>query len=98
MTTLLRDYDTIGRVGGEEFGFVLPNSPLQEDVEVTERLREKIPYLALQLEAPPGQAPPRVTVSIGMAAATRPGGNLGRHYSLAGQALYAAKHNGRDAA
>jgi diguanylate cyclase (GGDEF)-like protein len=97
VTTLLRDYDIIGRVGGEEFGFVLPNSPLQEAVEVAERLREAIPGLALQHEAPPGEAPPRVTVSIGMAVATRPGGDLGRYYSLADQALYAAKHNGRDA-
>ena len=97
MTALLRDYDIIGRVGGEEFGFVLPNSPLQEAVEVAERLREKIPYLVLQHEAPPGQAPPDVTVSIGVAVATRPGGDLGRYYSLADQALYAAKHNGRDA-
>lgn len=41
--------------------------------------------------------PARVTVSIGVAAANRPGWDLGRYYSLADQALYAAKHNGRDA-
>ncbi len=41
--------------------------------------------------------PARVTVSIGVAAASRPGWDLGRYYILADQALYAAKHNGRDA-
>jgi diguanylate cyclase (GGDEF)-like protein len=92
VTALLRDYDIIGRVGGEEFGFVLPNSPLLEAVEVAERLREKIPEIALQRDGPDG-----VTVSIGLAVATRPVGELDEYYRLADQALYAAKQNGRDA-
>ncbi len=41
--------------------------------------------------------PERVTVSVGVAAASRPGWDLDRYYSLADQALYAAKRNGRDA-
>jgi diguanylate cyclase (GGDEF)-like protein len=97
VTALLRDYDIIGRVGGEEFGFVLPNSPLTEAIEVAERLRKKIPQIALQHQGPLDQTPPRVTVSIGMAVATQPSGDLGRYYGLADQALYAAKQNGRDA-
>ena len=96
VTVLLRDYDVIGRVGGEEFGFVLPNSPLLEAVEVAERLREKIPQIARHRDGS-GQATPRVTVSIGIATVARPGGDLGSYYSLADQALYAAKQNGRDA-
>lgn len=43
-----------------------------------------------------GPMPSRVTVSIGIAAAGRPGWDLARFYSLADQALYAAKQNGRD--
>ena len=50
---LLRPYDLIGRVGGEEFAFVLPNSPLQEAAEVAERLREAISF-ALPIQAPAG--------------------------------------------
>jgi diguanylate cyclase (GGDEF)-like protein len=96
-TALLRDYDVIGRVGGEEFAFVLPNSPVREAVEVAERLRERIPRLAFPREGPAGWMPPRVTVSIGVAAADRPGWDLGRYYGLADQALYAAKQSGRDA-
>jgi diguanylate cyclase (GGDEF)-like protein len=92
VTAQLRDYDIIGRVGGEEFGFVLPNIPLLEAVEIAERLREKIPEIVLQREGSP-----RVTVSIGLAVVTRPAGDLGGYYGLADQALYAAKQNGRDA-
>jgi diguanylate cyclase (GGDEF)-like protein len=93
---LLRPYDLIGRVGGEEFAFVLPNSPLQEAAEVAERLREAISF-ALPVQASAGQMPPQVTVSIGVAAADRPGWDLDRYLSHADQALYAAKRAGRDA-
>jgi diguanylate cyclase (GGDEF)-like protein len=96
-TALLRDYDIIGRVGGEEFAFVLPESPVPEAVAVAERLREKIPQLAFPPEGPVGPMPTRVTVSIGVVADNRPGWDLSRYYSLADQALYAAKQNGRDA-
>jgi diguanylate cyclase (GGDEF)-like protein len=96
-TALLRDYDVIGRVGGEEFAFVLPNCPPEEAVEIAERLREKIPRLAYPDGVSGGPVPARVTVSIGVAAATRPGWDLGSDYRLADQALYAAKSNGRDA-
>jgi diguanylate cyclase (GGDEF)-like protein len=94
---LLRDYDVIGRVGGEEFAFCLPNSPAAEAAEVAERLREQIPRLALPRQGTAGPMPPRVTVSIGVAVADRPDWDLGRYYRLADQALYAAKEHGRDA-
>jgi diguanylate cyclase (GGDEF)-like protein len=96
-TALLRDSDVIGRVGGEEFAFILPNSPAAEAVEVAERLREKIPRLTFPHAGPASPMPVRVTVSIGVAAADRPSRDLSRYYRLADQALYAAKENGRDA-
>jgi len=94
-TALLCPYDIIGRVGGEEFAFVLPNSPLQEAAEVAERLREAI-SLALPIHASADPTAPRVTVSIGVAA-DRPGWDLGMYLNHADQALYAAKRAGRDA-
>jgi diguanylate cyclase (GGDEF)-like protein len=99
VAALLRPYDLIGRVGGEEFAFVLPNSPLQEAAEVAERLREAISF-ALPIQATADQMTPHVTVSIGVAAADRPdrpGWNLDRYLSHADQALYAAKRAGRNA-
>ncbi len=96
VTALLREYDRIGRVGGEEFAFVLPGISLLEAVEVADRLRERIPRLAFQDEGLTGSVPSRVTVSIGIAVADQPGWDLDRYYGLADQALYAAKQNGRD--
>jgi diguanylate cyclase (GGDEF)-like protein len=96
-TALLRDYDIIGRVGGEEFAFILPNTPAPEAAEVAERLRERISQIAFHRDGPVGAMPSRVTVSIGMAAADRPSCDVARYYDLADQALYAAKQNGRDA-
>ncbi len=96
-TALLRDFDVVGRVGGEEFAFILPNSPSAEAAEVAERLREKIPRLAFPHVDPASPVPARVTVSIGVAVADRPGWDLNKYYRLADQALYAAKESGRDA-
>jgi diguanylate cyclase (GGDEF)-like protein len=92
IAALIREYDVVGRVGGEEFGFVFPNSLLLEAVEIAERLRQKIPAIVLQSESPIG-----VTVSVGLAIATHPDQDLTQYYHLADQALYAAKRNGRDA-
>jgi len=96
-TALLGDYDVIGRVGGEEFAFILPNVPDTEAVKVAERLREKIPRLTFPHVDPACAVPARITVSIGVAAVDRPGWDLDRYFRLADQALLAAKENGRDA-
>jgi hypothetical protein len=97
VSALLSDCAVIGRVGGEEFAFILPDSPVAEAVEVAERLREKIPRLTFPRAGPAGAVPTGVTVSIGVAAADRPGRDLNRYYRFADQALHAAKASGRDA-
>ena len=93
---LLRDYDVVGRVGGEEFAFVLPGTPAAQAVEVAERLRERIPRLSFAGHGPVTVMPSRVTVSIGLAIGQR-GWDLDEYYRLADMALYAAKQAGRDA-
>jgi diguanylate cyclase (GGDEF)-like protein len=94
---LLREYDIIGRVGGEEFAFVLPGTPLAEAAEVAERLRERIPRMPFPGHDPATVMPSRVTVSIGLATGGQDDWDLGTYYSLADQALYAAKQHGRNA-
>jgi diguanylate cyclase (GGDEF)-like protein len=96
MKALLRDYDIVGRVGGEEFAFILPDTPPSEAIEVAERLRKKIPLIAVASPDSASPAPPRVTVSIGLSAEDRPQWELDRYYALADAALYAAKAHGRD--
>jgi diguanylate cyclase (GGDEF)-like protein len=60
----LRSTDRIGRYGGEEFLFFLPETQLQEGLLVAEKLRAAISQLPSPLEDAPDL---RVTVSIGLA-------------------------------
>jgi diguanylate cyclase (GGDEF)-like protein len=94
---LLREYDIVGRVGGEEFAFVLPGTPPEVAVEVAERLRDGISRISFTGHGPVTVMPSRVTVCIGLAIGGQRGWDLGEYYSLADKALYAAKQNGRDA-
>ena len=94
--SLLREYDIVGRVGGEEFAVVLPHTSIGEARDITERLREKIPRLVIPSGGPVDSVPSGVTVSIGVAAAGRPHGDLGRFLAVADEALYAAKAAGRN--
>ena len=87
----LRDYDTVGRVGGEEFVVLVPNlSPTAADA-VFERIR-------LTVKEPPfdcdGVA---VTVTVSQGLVTWDGeGSVDELLALADSALYAAKAKGRD--
>ena len=96
LTQTVRPYDWVGRWGGEEFLVVLANASLEEAATIAERLRTQIVESSLPLAA--GQ-PLRLTVSIGVACTDlHPAGEgdaewLFRH---ADEALYAAKHAGRN--
>lgn len=93
----LRPYDLVGRIGGEEFAFILPQTAPERAVEVAERLRAMIPEVTIPQPDPGTTVPSGVTVSIGVAAAdSGPGWDLLTYLSRADQALYAAKANGRD--
>ena len=88
----LRASDTQGRLGGEEFAILLPETDLDGAVALAERIRETIAGFEVVHQG----RPIRVTASIG-AAAFGPGADdpdaLLNH---ADRALYRAKANGRD--
>lgn len=88
----LRKVDLVGRLGGEEFGIALPDTDLREAQVFAERLRLHVASTPLALN---GQSI-RFTVSIGIAAldATDAGPDAG--LTVADQALYRAKHRGRN--
>jgi diguanylate cyclase (GGDEF)-like protein len=95
---MLREYDVVGRIGGEEFAFVLTCTPLQA-VEVAERVREAIPGVAIPEvpeASPDSPRPSGVTVSIGVAAAEQATWSLDEFLIHADRALYAAKGSGRN--
>ncbi|HQS37625.1 MAG TPA: diguanylate cyclase, partial [Methylotenera sp.] len=89
----LRQVDIVGRIGGEEFAILLPESKLENAVEVAERLRVQVANTKLALES--GQLV-RFTVSIGVALLDKPDINLDTLFSSADEALYQAKNTGRN--
>lgn len=88
----LRGTDAMGRLGGEEFAVLMPETELQAAMEVAERLRAHIAGHAIAI----GDKTVRCTVSIGIAALQPQDSNIDRLLHRADQALYQAKHDGRD--
>lgn len=89
-TMVLRESDTVGRWGGEEFLFVLPNtSPRKADIAL-QRLREAMARSQISTAAPSL----RVAFSAGIAH-HEPGAPLHRTLERADRALYQAKNDGR---
>jgi diguanylate cyclase (GGDEF)-like protein/PAS domain S-box-containing protein len=91
----IRSADVIGRYGGDEFVVLLPHTSTQESLPLAERLHACI--AAIQLETDKGQL--SVTVSIGISQtihqAVQPD-TVEDLFLRADQALYAAKHGGRN--
>ncbi len=91
----LRGSDVLGRYGGEEFIFLLPEINGEQAIKAGDRLRVEIAKLAFETSS--GQQ--SVTVSIGAASNEQEGGQTPDLETLirrADQALYAAKTGGRN--
>ncbi|MDR7272928.1 diguanylate cyclase (GGDEF)-like protein [Pelomonas saccharophila] len=87
-----RDTDVVARLGGEEFVALLPGFGMAEAQGVLESLRDELRALRL----PDGQG--GLTLSVGLAAASPAHPYLSAQALLqaADEALYIAKHAGRD--
>jgi diguanylate cyclase (GGDEF)-like protein len=96
MTALLRDYDIVGRFGGEEFVILLPQTSAEEATGIAERLREKLAEIIVPAGAAPPDSPLRVTVSIGVATLDGSRRDLEDMLAAADAALYEAKNTGRN--
>lgn len=91
----LRGSDALGRTGGEEFGLVLPGTDAEGARVLLEAIRQAV--AAAPLVTDEVGRPVRVTVSAGIAVAA-PDSTISaeRLYGRADQALYEAKHGGRN--
>lgn len=88
----LREVDIVGRLGGEEFAVLLPETELEEARRVAERLLSAI--RAGRVPVKGGEA--RFTASIGVTAMSGREGSVGSLLKSADKAMYAAKAEGRD--
>lgn len=87
-----RDGDAVGRIGGEEFCLLLPNTDLAGANAAAEKLRAAIQALALDA----GGTPLTVTASIGVARNSPDHRSIAAIQRLADQAMYLAKQQGRN--
>ncbi len=88
----LRQTDTLGRIGGEEFCVFLPGTPLQGAADVAERLREAIGSIAVQANG----TTIAITASIGVTELRASDAVPEDLMRRADDALYSAKAQGRD--
>lgn len=87
----LRESDTVGRLGGEEFAILLPNTNEKQASDVAERLRVGLAELRIATRNDFLQ----FSVSIGVAEC-RSHETIDQTLNRADQALYRAKHLGRN--
>lgn len=89
---MLRETDLIGRLGGEEFGALLPETDGAGALEVAERIRAAVAAANLDID---GRAF-TLTVSIGVALYKPAHYDIETTLLQADRALYQAKHAGRN--
>ncbi len=91
---VLREYDSAGRFGGEEFVLLLPHTRAVDAFRIADRVRDHISGLSLRTSD--GQAV-QVTVSLGVAALDAGSRReLSELLAAADAALYRAKRDGRN--
>ncbi len=88
----IRETDVAARIGGEEFAFLFPDSPLETANVLAERLLTCIRGLRLDVM---GQ-PLSVSISAGLTAMSARDAELEAALRLADKALYAAKAGGKN--
>jgi diguanylate cyclase (GGDEF)-like protein len=88
----VRDGDLVARIGGEEFAVWLPRTPLEDGMEVAERIRASVFGSTWQWR----NSPCVLSASCGVAAYPDPIGDLSNLAAAADAALYRAKQAGRN--
>jgi diguanylate cyclase (GGDEF)-like protein len=92
----IRDCDSLGRYGGEEFIIIIPNADQAEAQKIIERCRSALAQTNILSES---QVLINVTASFGVVNVTHSVEQTIEAYTLiktADEALYIAKHNGRN--
>ena len=93
LRTFLRAKDIPGRLGGEEFGIILPGVKLEQAYRIAERLRKAIEVRDLEVD---NGKYVNFTASIGVAEVEDSMESIDDLYKKADEALYKAKQNGKN--
>lgn len=88
-----REEDVVGRMGGEEFAVMLPETPLEKAMEVAERFRQTMADAAMAMDH---GLPLHCALSVGVTTLVDSQTNLDTLLSQADKALYDAKNQGRN--
>jgi len=88
-----RTQDTFGRLGGEEFGLILPETNLEKARVVAERIRSMLEQAPITMD---DGTPIQVTVSIGVAEVNDDDQNFDNLMRRADLLMYKAKQQGRN--
>jgi diguanylate cyclase (GGDEF)-like protein len=98
LTKNVRDYDAVGRFGGEEFVILLPDIATDDALRVAERIREAIGWLRVPTTTLGGRTEVIRGLSVSIGVAPYPDVGLGIEELLgaADTALDFAKHYGRN--
>ncbi|MDB9416114.1 diguanylate cyclase [Microcystis aeruginosa] len=88
----LRQVDSFGRFGGEEFVAILPETNLEDAATTAQRICQVINELNIEID----RQKVRVTASIGVATFSPKDNNLEAVIERADHALFAAKNQGRN--
>lgn len=92
LRSAVREADIVGRYGGEEFAIFLSGSDGKGAMELAQRLRGTIEKTLFYVE----ENEIGITISLGVAEYNENNPNLETLFARADQALYVAKHQGRN--
>ncbi len=90
----IRDVDIFARYGGEEFAVILPQTQREEAAVIGERIREQVESEVFEARQ---YGKLKVTVSVGVSSFPENGKSQEELVSVADQALYQAKGEGKNA-
>ncbi len=90
--TIIRGTDTLARLGGEEFAFLLPETNLQDAKQLAERLCAQVASTPIETAA----GAINITVSIGVSEISKKDTAFEQILKRSDLALYDSKQNGRN--